>query len=421
MKKSIRKFLIEISGLATIFVLLFLLFLLKIIPDRYYCIENNIIVLIFTIVLFVISLFIYIYKKNKGLKNWLYKQQVIDYIEKSLISIGAHNKSSSNLVRVPRIKVDLEEQIIQIDIRTVYIRAKLDAIDDLISSALPCQFIAKKVYLSKNQAFLIIEYMDLTKNNRIIFEKPEDFINKTKELPYSCLLLDQSSVIELRDTPHILITGSSGTGKTFYANQLVLQALIKKYQVSILDYKRTYQMYKKYCNVAFSIEDIHARLTDAIEELHRRQQEMDLILEKNPNALAIDQNYPVLLIVIEEYLALVNSGIDKKVLADIEKKILEITTTGRSLGIHLVMIMQQASATTLNTSIRSNLACKLVFGTAPKSILETTFGIGSAPSISTKFEKGEGLGTFDLDVFTFQAPTINFAFSKILSMLDANN
>lgn len=410
----------EILGVLIVFTLVFLFLLLSWIPEQYYSLKNKIILLILFIILLIFGLFIYLYLANKGIKNWIYKQKIIDSIEKSLISIGAFEENDSNLVLLPKIKVLQDTKTIEISLRNVSIRSKLDRVEDIISTALPCNLVANKVYMTKNQAFLLIEYIDLNENNRIIFKTPNEFVSKVKSLSYSSLLLDNDVSIDLRDNPHILITGGTGSGKSYYANQIVLQALIKGYQVSILDYKRSYQVYRKHCQVAFTVEDIHSLLSATIEELHKRQEEMDSILESNPNALAIEHGYPVHLVVFEEYLALVNSGADKKVLADIEKKILEITTTGRALGIHILMIMQQSSATTVSTSIRANLSCKLVFGSAPKSILETTFGIGSVPSISTKFEKGEGLGTFDIDIFTFQAPTFDFKITDILKMLDAN-
>ena len=145
---------------------------------------------------------------------------------------------------------------------------------------------------------------------------------------------------------------------------------------------------------------------------------MDKELKENPQALAIDKGFPVKFVLIEEYLALVNSGADKKTLEKIEKMIMEITTTGRSLNMYLCMVLQVSAASTLNTSIRSNLPIKIVFGNPDRTIYETTFGKASVPSVTAQFEKGEGLASIDGDIIPFSSPFLACGLKNVLKSLN---
>lgn len=148
---------------------------------------------------------------------------------------------------------------------------------------------------------------------------------------------------------------------------------------------------------------------------------MDIVFETNPNGLAIDYGFPVYFVVIEEYLALINSGLTKKEIDHIEEMLLEITTTGRQLNITLAMCLQVSSANILNSSIRANLPVKLAMGNSNRTILETLFGASNVPKVASKLEIGEGLGTYDFDIFTFASPTLLFQESELLEQIKEEN
>ena len=143
---------------------------------------------------------------------------------------------------------------------------------------------------------------------------------------------------------------------------------------------------------------------------------MKEFLKEGPNAIAIDHGFIPKIIIIEEYLSIVHSDADKKILNDIEKKITELVLLGRQLSIHVIMSMQQSSATDLPTSIRSQLT-PLVLGSASKSIYETAFGIGNAPKVNYEMSKGEGIGAFEGQQFFFRSPTFNFSITRLIEVI----
>ena len=371
-------------------------------------------------VLFLVSLAIVLINiiRHKGIKPIIQNWKIINSIEDSLVSIGAYIQLNDDKVITPFITINNDKQEIEINVNDLKIRSRIEANLEIFSSALPDELVVYKTFLSKDENKLIIKYKDISKQRRLRFEYPEDFIRWVNEGSETTFKLDDENTIDLKDNNGILITGKSGSGKSFFAQQLLIQGIIKRWDISILDYKRSYQAFRDFCKVSFTVEEITKELETILDDLHNRQTIMDEELKENPQALAIEKGFPVKFVLIEEYLALVNSGADKKTLERIEKMILEITTTGRSLNVYLCMVLQVSAASTLNTSIRSNLPIKIVFGNPDRTIYETTFGKASAPSVTTQFEKGEGLASIDGDIIPFSSPFLVCGLKNALKSLN---
>ncbi len=352
-----------------------------------------------------------------GIHQTIRHLQVVNSIESSLISIGACSELSDDRVLTPSIKIDQKGQEIVINVNDLKIRSRIENNLDIFSSALPDHMIVYKTYMSKDENSLIIKYRDISKQKRLRFDEPEDFISWANAGKETSIRLDDENSIDLTENNGLLITGKSGSGKSFFAQQLLIQGIIKHWDISVLDYKRSYQAFSQFCKVAFTIEDIIKELEAVLEDLHHRQEVMDEELKTKPEALAIEKGFPVKFVLIEEYLALVNSGADKKTIDKIEKMVLEITTTGRSLNVYLCMVLQVSAASTLNTSIRSNLPIKIVFGNPDRTIYETTFGKSSVPSIVARMDKGEGLASIDGDIIPFSSPFLSCGLKNCLKLM----
>lgn len=374
--------------------------------------ENMLIVMLMLEILYVLLWII----KMKGFRNTWEHHLILTRLEHSLLSADIIVTVIGSVAILPKIYLNMDDHIIILDLSNVQVRKRMESIQDILSTALPDKYTVRNVYISSNHNQLQIEFTALTDSN-YVFESPKQYLDEIKTLKQTELLLDKNTRIDLKDYPHVLITGGTGSGKSYYSMQILMQALARHWQVSVLDYKRSYHMFKDVCNVSFSIDEIVSSLHASLDELHNRQQAMADALALDPTALAIDCGFPVHLVLFEEYLAVVNSGADKKILNEIEKMLLELVSVGRSLNVNVVMVMQVSSATSLNTSIRSNLPVRIVFGNAPRTILETTFGISDVPDIQTKMPKGAGLIKLELDAVPFHAPELLFPFKSMLEAL----
>ena len=326
-------------------------------------------------------------------------------IEKNLKLIGAYTQTFKNIYIIPTVKVT--DSIIYIDIDNVNIRKILEKNVEAFSSALPENYIINEFFLNKDETEFLIVYESVKAPTRYILENKQEFVKVFESFNSYSLPLDKKRNIDLKEHPHLLITGASGSGKSYYAMFLATYCLFKGFEVVILDFKQSYTLFEDTnASVAYTVEDILKNLRNIREQLHQRQQDMRTYLKQDGNLIACECGYAPLVIFVEEFTALMNSGADKKTLKEIEEIILEVSSIGRTASVHLILITQVASATNLNTSIRSNLT-PLVLGNGSSTIYETALGC-KVPAISAKLEKGEGLGKFDVDIFKFSTPTLKF-------------
>ncbi|MCM1496158.1 MAG: DUF87 domain-containing protein [Bacteroides sp.] len=73
-----------------------------------------------------------------------------------------------------------------------------------------------------------------------------EYASKIKSSDMMSLYFDKKHIVNVRDYPHFLISGQSGSGKSYLANQIVIQTIMKGWEVIILDLKRSYGLYKNF-------------------------------------------------------------------------------------------------------------------------------------------------------------------------------
>ena len=94
---------------------------------------------------------------NKGIKNYIGKQQVRESIESNLISVGAYIKPENKaFVELPGIKI--KYGVIRISLKNLRIRTIIERYLDSFSTALPERYIVEDYYISQNNAEVIIIY-----------------------------------------------------------------------------------------------------------------------------------------------------------------------------------------------------------------------------------------------------------------------
>lgn len=329
--------------------------------------------------------------KNRGIKNYVSKRILIKNIEENLISIGAYTKiENKNFVMLPKIKI--RDNKIIIELSNLRIRNILDRYMNSFSTALPERYVVEDYYVTKNNAQIVISYEDV-KNF-----KPEkydlmEYRKLTENTDKMDLYFDRKHVVNLNDHPHILLSGGSGSGKSYLANELVIQAIFKQYEVVILDIKRSYGLYKDHAEYYYETDTILQKIRDIENEMLERMEKLQPELDKNPHVLAVDIGYRPKLIVIEEYISLLSS-MDKKQKEEMERIVKNISVLARQSNIHMLMVMQSAGTENINSTTRSNMT-KVLMGRAQSNILNATFGNSGVDIPTTQLNKGEGLIQLD--------------------------
>ena len=329
--------------------------------------------------------------KNRGIKNYVSKHILIKNIEENLISIGAYTKiENKNFVILPKIKI--RDNKIIIELSNLRIRNILDRYMNSFSTALPERYVVEDYYVTKNNAQIVISYEDV-KNF-----KPEkydlmEYRKLTENIGKMNLYFDRKHVVNLNDHPHILLSGGSGSGKSYLANELVIQAIFKQYEVVILDIKRSYGLYKDHAEYYYETDTILQKIRDIENEMSERMEKLQPELDKNPHVLAVDIGYRPKLIVIEEYISLLSS-MDKKQKEEMERIVKNISVLARQSNIHMLMVMQSAGTENINSTTRSNMT-KVLMGRAQSNILNATFGNSGVDIPTTQLNKGEGLIQLD--------------------------
>lgn len=330
--------------------------------------------------------------KYGGIKKYTAHALLLESVERNLMSVGAYIKNENKVyVELPKIK--MKDGIIKIGLSNLKIRTIIERYLDTFSTALPDRYIVEDYYISQNNAEVIIIYEDIKTY------KPEEYSlaeykQKIESMNLLDLYFDRKHILNVNDYPHFLISGSTGSGKSYFANELVIQAIIKGWQVVICDLKRSYGLYKGFTDYSYEIDDILVKLKSVEAEMNLRMKKLQPELDKNPKTLAVDIGYKPMLVVIEEYISL-QASLDKKQKEELERVVKNISVLARQSNIHMMIVLQSAGTENINSTTRSNLT-KVLLGNAQSNILSATFGTGvDLPCVNTKLSKGQGLIALD--------------------------
>ena len=330
--------------------------------------------------------------KYGGIKKYMAYALLLESVERNLMSVGAYIKKENKVyVELPKIK--MKDGIIKIGLSNLKIRTIIERYLDTFSTALPDRYIVEDYYISQNNAEVIIIYEDIKTY------KPEEYSlaeykQKIEGMNLLDLYFDRKHILNVNDYPHFLISGSTGSGKSYFANELVIQAIIKGWQVVICDLKRSYGLYKGFTDYSYEIDDILVKLKSVEAEMNLRMKKLQPELDKNPKTLAVDIGYKPMLVVIEEYISL-QASLDKKQKEELERVVKNISVLARQSNIHMMIVLQSAGTENINSTTRSNLT-KVLLGNAQSNILSATFGTGvDLPCVNTKLSKGQGLIALD--------------------------
>lgn len=209
--------------------------------------------------------------------------------------------------------------------------------------------------------------------------------------------------IDLAHIPHILLGGSTGSGKSVLLKLLLMQALHKGAEVYIADFKGGVDFPKVWhekCRMCFTEEDLLYTLDQLVAALECRKH--TLREAGCPNIDAYNETaknkLPRLIFACDEVAEVLDkTGADserKKLLLQIENKLSTIARQGRAFGIHLILATQRPDATIIPGQIRNNMdfrVCGRADSVLSQIILDNTGAAEQIPKDAQgRFITGDG-------------------------------
>ena len=188
----------------------------------------------------------------------------------------------------------------------------------------------------------------------------------------STLILGKSQLglesVDLSKIPHILLGGSTGSGKSILLKVLLVQSLKKNAIVSIADFKGGVDFPKLWhdkCKMCFDEDTLLTLLTELTDELERRK-----TLFRDTGCANIGDYNKRSAVPLKRHIfacdevaeVLDKTGLTKEQkerIGLLENRLSIIARQGRAFGIHLILATQRPDANILSGQIRNNIDCRV--------------------------------------------------------------
>ncbi len=191
-------------------------------------------------------------------------------------------------------------------------------------------------------------------------------------------------VFDLADTPHLLVAGCTGAGKSTFLNDMILSILYSRtaeqVQLVMIDPKRVELgacdgLPHMMMPVIKDSHDAFDALNTVRSEMERRYQLFGNASVKNIESynVKVDKKEKLsrIVVIVDEYMDMMAEASKK-----LESLVASIARMARAAGIHLVLSTQRPSNDVITGSIKSNIPCRASFTVVDwresKTILDRT-------------------------------------------------
>ena len=192
-------------------------------------------------------------------------------------------------------------------------------------------------------------------------------------------ILGKAQLIDLVKTPHMLIAGATGSGKSVCVNSLILSILYKRsyHDVKMILVDPKVVELKLYNNIPHLLTPVITEPKKALQalqyclcEMERRYALLDGMGVRdisNYNIKIKEQNIcteklPYIVVIIDEFADLMaTSG------KELENIVARLTAMSRAVGIHLVLATQRPSVNVITGLIKANIPTRIAFMVASRT------------------------------------------------------
>lgn len=185
----------------------------------------------------------------------------------------------------------------------------------------------------------------------------------------------QAITRNIRKTKSMLVAGSSGGGKSVCLNSIIasLCCYSKNFGMVLIDLKRCeFELWKNsphlVAPVQFEYEGALKHLNAVLKEIENRYIRMQ---QQGTRSANLDE-YPLLVVIIDEYAELASRATNKQELDTIVSR---IAATGRACNVFIIIATQHAVSSIISNVIKSNLQSRI--GLRTTNIAQSACILGS--------------------------------------------
>lgn len=363
-----------------------------------------------------------------GVKYCHRHYRLIKKLRRSLFDAGIYVTryiGQEEIAVLPKIKVKFGDNLMTGEVRIQRRLKDRKRIEDYdISSALDC-YIVEQSYISQDGNSYLYDIFDSSYDRQLVFENCAEFTAALEGLDDYSLLIDSVTTIDIH---HSLISGQTGSGKSFFVQELIWEILNKKipYILYFCDPKQSelFQVGNRIApeRTADTIDGIIELLRSFYDELEKRMEKMKQLLSDSSRVGVDYRDFHLepIVLVFEEYLAfsVALATYEKKVRDEINKILCDTVLLGRAAGVFVWILAQATNATNIPTFLRDQTVFRAVMGNSDSSAYLALESSADVPAM--KFDK-KGYGVYTYSGMTakpkiFAAPMIKSF--DILSELD---
>ncbi|MCX5707053.1 MAG: DNA translocase FtsK 4TM domain-containing protein [Candidatus Omnitrophica bacterium] len=202
-------------------------------------------------------------------------------------------------------------------------------------------------------------------------------------------LTGQPIIADLDDMPHLLIAGTTGSGKTVCVNSLILSLLYKNspndLKFIMIDPKMVELMPFNglphlLCPVVTDSKKAYIALNWAVNEMEERYKLLAKVGARSIEAYNEKQErLPYIVVIVDEFADLMNVAADQ-----IENAVQRLAQLSRAVGIHLILATQRPSVNVITGVIKANLPARISFKVASKVDSRTVLDMNGADKLLGK-------------------------------------
>lgn len=210
--------------------------------------------------------------------------------------------------------------------------------------------------------------------------------------------------VDISKVPHILLGGSTGSGKTLLLKLLLKQCIMKGAKVYIADFKGGVDFnrsWKARAKIVTEPDELSKCLDELVEELHRRKR-----LLVDSDCANIDeynrryhQQMPRMIFACDEVAELLDkTGLgknDREQIQRYEAALATLVRLGRAMGIHCILATQRPDAQVISGQIKNNIDFR-VCGRADDVLSQIILDKTDANDLISKTAQGRFLTNTDV-------------------------